>query len=59
MHDPEEKIFATFRDTDWRHRHSAAGKATPQSNGVDVDERGLVYLADRYSGFDILELNCA
>jgi len=22
---------------------------------VDVDERGLIYLGDRYSGFDILE----
>jgi len=24
---------------------------------VDVDERGLVYIADRYSGFDILEFD--
>ncbi len=34
----------------------AAGKACPQSNDVDVDERGLIYLGDRYNGFDILEL---
>jgi hypothetical protein len=33
----------------------APGKVAPQSNDVDVDERGLVYLVDRYSGFDILE----
>lgn len=33
----------------------APGKAAPQSNDVDVDERGLIYLGDRYSGFDILE----
>jgi hypothetical protein len=33
----------------------AAGKAAPQSNDVDVDERGLIYLGDRYNGFDILE----
>jgi hypothetical protein len=33
----------------------AAGKARPQSNDVDVDERGLIYLGDRYAGFDILE----
>jgi len=33
----------------------APGTAAPQSNDVDVDERGLIYLADRYSGFDILE----
>jgi hypothetical protein len=31
----------------------AAGKAAPQTN--DVDERGLVYIVDRYTGFDILE----
>ena len=33
----------------------AAGTACPQSNDVDVDERGLIYLGDRYNGFDILE----
>jgi hypothetical protein len=33
----------------------AAGKACPQSNDVDVDARGLIYLGDRYNGFDILE----
>jgi hypothetical protein len=37
----------------------AAGKACPQSNDVDVDERGLIYLGDRYNGFDILEFNRA
>ncbi len=35
----------------------AAGKACPQSNDVDVDERGLIYLGDRYNGFDILEFH--
>ncbi|HZQ73602.1 MAG TPA: hypothetical protein VFB08_11850 [Burkholderiales bacterium] len=34
----------------------AAGKAAPQTNDVDVDERGLVYVVDRYAGFDILEM---
>ena len=33
----------------------APGRVAPQSNDVDVDERCLVYLVDRYSGFDILE----
>jgi hypothetical protein len=33
----------------------ASGKAAPQTNDVDVDEKGLVYIVDRYSGFDILE----
>jgi len=31
------------------------GAAAPQSNDVDVDERGLIYLIDRINGFDILE----
>ena len=35
----------------------ASGKACPQSNDVDVDERGLIYLGDRYNGFDILEFD--
>jgi hypothetical protein len=35
----------------------APGKACPQSNDVDVDERGLIYLGDRYAGFDILEFD--
>jgi len=33
----------------------APGKAAPQTNDVDVDERGLIYIGDRYAGFDILE----
>jgi hypothetical protein len=33
----------------------AAGKVAPQTNDVDVDPNGLVYIVDRYSGFDILE----
>jgi hypothetical protein len=35
----------------------APGKVAPQSNDVDVDDNGLVYLVDRYAGFDILEFN--
>jgi hypothetical protein len=35
----------------------AAGKVAPQTNDVDVDERGLVYIGDRYTGFDVLEFN--
>jgi hypothetical protein len=35
----------------------AAGKVAPQTNDVDVDERGLIYIGDRYAGFDILEFN--
>ena len=35
----------------------AKGRAAPQSNDVDVDEKGLIYLVDRYNGFDILEFN--
>ncbi len=32
------------------------GRPSPQSNDVDVDERGLVYLLDRDAGFDVLEV---
>lgn len=32
------------------------GHVAPQSNDVDVDERGLVYLLDRDRGFEIVEL---
>ncbi len=32
-----------------------AGQPAPQSNDVDVDDRGLIYLLDRNAGFDILE----
>jgi hypothetical protein len=33
----------------------AAGKAAPQTNDVDVDGRGLIYIVDRNAGFDVLE----
>jgi hypothetical protein len=33
----------------------AAGRTSPQSNDVDVDRNGLIYLGDRYAGLDILE----
>ena len=35
----------------------AAGKVAPQTNDVDLDERGLIYIGDRYAGFDILEFS--
>jgi hypothetical protein len=35
----------------------AAGNVAPQSNDVDVDANGLIYLVDRYAGLDILEFN--
>ncbi|HEY4998168.1 MAG TPA: hypothetical protein VII36_03450 [Usitatibacter sp.] len=31
------------------------GQSSPQSNDVDVDDRGLIYLLDRNQGLDILE----
>ena len=31
------------------------GEISPQTNDVDVDERGLIYLIDRNRGMDILE----
>ncbi len=32
------------------------GEPSPQSNDVDVDANGLIYLLDRNAGFDILEM---
>ncbi|HWD60093.1 MAG TPA: hypothetical protein VG308_17545, partial [Stellaceae bacterium] len=32
------------------------GRPSPQSNDVEIDDRGLIYLADRNIGLDILEL---
>jgi hypothetical protein len=34
----------------------APGKAAPQTNDVTLDDRGLIYIVDRYAGFEILEL---
>jgi len=33
----------------------ATGEASPQTNDVDVDERGLVYLLDRNRGLEVVE----
>jgi hypothetical protein len=35
----------------------APGKAAPQTNDVETDSRGLVYIVDRYAGFDVLEFS--
>ena len=40
----------------WYIPEPAGGKPCPQTNDVDVDERGLIYIVDRYLGFDVLEL---
>jgi hypothetical protein len=32
-----------------------AGQSSPQTNDVDVDDRGLIYIVDRQVGFDVLE----
>ena len=33
------------------------GAPVPQTNDVDTDTRGLVYIVDRFTGFDILEFD--
>ena len=33
------------------------GQACPMSNDVETDSRGLIYLLDRFAGFDILEFD--
>jgi hypothetical protein len=35
----------------------AQGRAAPQTNDVFVDSKDLIYIVDRYAGFDILEFN--
>jgi hypothetical protein len=35
----------------------APGKAGPLTNDVDVDDRGLIYIVDRWAGLDILEFH--
>ena len=35
----------------------AGGNAAPQTNDVEVDDRGLVYMVDRFTGFDIVEFS--
>jgi hypothetical protein len=47
---------AAPREAGWFIPEPCGGNPSPQSNDVDVDERGLVYLVDRHCGFDILEL---
>ncbi len=32
-----------------------AGQPCPQTNDVDVDDRGLIYIVDRHMGLDVLE----
>jgi hypothetical protein len=43
------------QEVGWFIPEPGAGKAAPQTNDVDVDDRGLVYIVDRYTGFDVLE----
>jgi hypothetical protein len=39
----------------WFIPEPVGGNASPQSNDVDVDRQGLIYVLDRNRGFDILE----
>jgi hypothetical protein len=36
-----------------------AGRSAPQSNDVTLDDRGLIYVVDRWVGFDVLEYSGA
>jgi hypothetical protein len=48
---------AAPREIGWYVPQPVAGRRAPQTNDVDVDERGLVYLVDRFGGFDIVEFD--
>ncbi len=39
----------------WYIPQPCGGKTCPQTNDIDVDERGLIYVADRYCGLDVVE----
>ena len=49
----------TPREVGWFIPEPARGRPCPQTNDVDVDDRRLVYIVDRYVGFDILEFEQA
>lgn len=40
----------------WFIPEPCGGQPSPQTNDVEVDARGLVYIVDRHCGFDILEV---
>ena len=44
------------REVAWFIPEPHGGRPSPQSNDVEIDDRGLIYLADRNVGLDILEL---
>ncbi len=46
----------TPTETGWYIPEPATGQPSPQSNDVEVDDRGLVYLLDRNVGLDLLEV---
>ena len=39
----------------WFVPEPCGGKTCPQTNDIDVDDRKLIYVADRYCGLDIVE----
>jgi hypothetical protein len=43
------------KEVGWFIPEPVGGNASPQSNDVDVDRQGLIYVLDRNRGFDILE----
>ncbi len=43
------------QEVGWFMPEPVAGCPAPQTNDVDVDDRGLVHLVDRYVGYDIVE----
>jgi hypothetical protein len=45
------------QEVGWYIPEPAPGRRAPQTNDVDVDDRGLVYLVDRFGGFEIVEFD--
>lgn len=44
------------QEVGWFIPEPRGGMPTPQTNDVEVDARGLIYVIDRHCGFDVLEM---
>ena len=47
---------ASPQEVAWFIPEPCGGRPSPQTNDVEVDTRGLIYLVDRHCGFDMLEM---
>ena len=54
----DAELLAILADpADERIPEPLHGQPGPQTNDIDVDKRGIIYVVDRGPGFNILEFN--